>query len=76
MPLLICPHLSGGIPGCEPCWFPAAIRLLLRTMSQGRRRAFCPNASLHRNLEGRLSRGSSAVKGFQLSLIAPFEVSV
>jgi hypothetical protein len=33
-------------------------------------------ASLHRNLEGRLYRVSAGEKGFQLSLITPFEVGV
>jgi hypothetical protein len=33
-------------------------------------------ASLHCNLEGRLYRGSGAEKGFQLSLITPFEIGV
>jgi hypothetical protein len=33
-------------------------------------------ASLHRNLEGRLYRGTVGEKGFQLSRIVPFEIGV
>jgi len=49
----------------HPCW--------LRALPPPRASR---TASFHRNLEGRLYRGSSAEKGFQLSLITPFEIGV
>jgi hypothetical protein len=57
--------------------FPTRTAPVINTRSPTARRATrIAGASLHRNLEGRLYRGSAGEKGFQLSLITPFEIGV